>query len=253
MGRKFFCWDMDDGLEQDRRVTELLRRYGMGGTFHLNPGLLGLRQMTRWENDRPLEEVSLEAWRQLPGQYVRHFRVPEAEAADVYRGFEVAAHGFLHRNVALLSREALQADIAAEQAAFLRLFGRQARGYAYPYGVSTGEAVRCLEQAGIRYARITQIADSFAVPRDLLRLPIHGRPNRADVFRRLDAFFRAEAEEDLIFIMFAHGYEFDFQTPLSSWQRLEEICGLVASHPEICCCSVGEALGVCEQKKPERL
>lgn len=42
-----------------------------------------------------------------------------------------------------------------------------------------------------------------------------------DAFEKLTAFLREEAEDDLFFLMFAHGYEFDFGTKESSWQKFE--------------------------------
>ena len=43
MYQKFFVWSFDDGLEQDRRIVEILRKYRIGATFHLNSGLFGDR------------------------------------------------------------------------------------------------------------------------------------------------------------------------------------------------------------------
>ena len=43
MGKKYFTLSFDDGLEQDKRVIQLMRQYGLKGTFNLNAGLLGTR------------------------------------------------------------------------------------------------------------------------------------------------------------------------------------------------------------------
>lgn len=40
------CWD--DGVEDDIRLMELLRRHGATATFNLNPGLHGTERGNRW-------------------------------------------------------------------------------------------------------------------------------------------------------------------------------------------------------------
>lgn len=52
----------------------------------------------------------------------------------------------------------------------------------------------------------------------------------------------------LIFLMFAHGYEFDFGTKESNWDKFERICRNVAEAGNITCCSIGEALRSHERK-----
>ena len=41
--------------------------------------------------------------------------------------------------------------------------------------------------------------------------------------------------------MFAHGYEFDFGTKESNWDKFRRICETVASHDDVIACSIGEA------------
>ena len=43
MGKKYFTLSFDDGLEQDKRVLELMKKYGLKGTFNLNSGMFGLQ------------------------------------------------------------------------------------------------------------------------------------------------------------------------------------------------------------------
>jgi peptidoglycan/xylan/chitin deacetylase (PgdA/CDA1 family) len=44
MAKKYFSWRFDDGLEQDKNITAILRKYRMGATFNLNSGLFGVRK-----------------------------------------------------------------------------------------------------------------------------------------------------------------------------------------------------------------
>jgi hypothetical protein len=70
----------------------------------------------------------------------------------------------------------------------------------------------------------------------------------AKTFERLEEFFRAEAQEVLFFLMFAHGYEFDFNTEESSWDKFRRICEAVASHENVTACSIGEAFRLHREK-----
>lgn len=42
-------------------------------------------------------------------------------------------------------------------------------------------------------------------------------------------------------MMFARGYEFDFGTKKSNWDKFERICEVAAAHDDVVCCSIGEA------------
>lgn len=242
MGKKYFCWNIDDGVEQDKKIVGLLHSFGMGATFNLNAGLFGHHQMTRWENDHPVADVPLEEAARLSGNFVQHYRIPRDEAVQVYEGFEIAAHGYRHENMDKLTAPEITASIAADRDALSGLFGQEITGFAYPYGIFNDTVVACLRKLCIRYARTTKEASSFSMPGDLLRLSLTARHQDPNIFRRLDAFMNAETEEDLFFLMFAHGFEFDFNTPESNWEKLKRICDAVANRTDIICCSTGEAL-----------
>lgn len=80
MSKKYFVWSFDDGLEQDKRIIEILKEYNMGATFHLNSGLYGERTYEgRIGNlgfkEVPEEKFYLQKRHFVP--YVPHFRIPE--------------------------------------------------------------------------------------------------------------------------------------------------------------------------------
>ena len=47
-----------------------------------------------------------------------------------------------------------------------------------------------------------------------------------------------EAEEDQLFLAFAHGYEFDYGTGDSNWDRFRRICETAAKQPDLTFCSL---------------
>lgn len=77
--KKAFTLSSDDGITQDIRLTELMRKYGIKGTFHLNSGLMGDRD-----------------WLIQPGIDVSHYKLRRDEIKEVYDGFEIAVHTMTH-------------------------------------------------------------------------------------------------------------------------------------------------------------
>ena len=246
MYRKYFAWSFDDGLEQDRRIIEILKKYDMGATFHLNSGLFGERTYEgRIGNlgmtEMPASRYEKGGWHLLP--YAEHFRLSEDEAGRVYAGYEIASHGCHHVNLAKCSEEERRREIEGDVQALSHLSGRPVEGFAYPYGMGAGKCREALKAAGIRYARTVASDPSFRFPKDPYAMPLSCWHVSKKTFQTLDAFFRMEpGEDDLFFLMFAHGYEFDFGTRESNWEKMEKICERVSKHTDIICCSVGEAL-----------
>ncbi len=244
MGRKYFAWSFDDGLEQDKKIIEILREYGLGATFHLNSGLFGDRT---WEGrignlgmtEKPAAAFDPGARHLLP--YVPHFRIPEDELVQVYEGFEIASHTCNHVNLAKCSEEARRKEIRDDVKALSEKFGQEIIGFAYPYGVGAKQSREALRAAGVRYARLATARPGFRFPEDPLAMPLSCWHISGRTFERLDAFFRMEAEEDLFFLMFAHGYEFDFATKESNWDKFRRICEAVSRRDDVTACSIGEA------------
>ncbi len=245
MGKKYFAWSFDDGLEQDKKITAILREYGLGATFHLNSGLFGERTYEgRIGNlgmtEKPAAGFDPAARHLLP--YVPHFRIPEDELKEVYEGFEIASHTCRHVNLARCGEAERKAEIAGDVEALSALFGRPVTGFAYPYGVGAKQSREALKAAGVRYARLASGRPGFRFPADPLAMPLSCWHISPKTFDLLDAFFKMDAgEEDAFFLMFAHGYEFDFGTKESNWDKFRRICAAVAGQDGVTACSIGEA------------
>ena len=222
MPRKYFVWSFDDGVVQDRRIVAVLREFGLGATFHLNSGLFGEKTFI---GHPPV---------------VPHERLTAAEAVELYAGFEIAAHGCTHRDLSLCDGETCRREIMDDVTALSRLFDRKITGFAYPYGRGAEKSREALRAAGVRYARTVETAPDFRLPADPLCLPITCRQNDPAIFDRMEAFFRSEAEEDQLFLAFAHGYEFDYGTEHSNWDRFRRICEAAAKQPDLTFCSIGD-------------
>ncbi len=245
MAKKYFAWSFDDGLEQDRKIIEILKTYNMGGTFHLNSGLFGDRTYEgRIGNlgmtEMPAERYEAKKYHLLP--YVPHFRIPESGLREVYAGFEIASHTVNHVNLGKCSEEERLRQIKDDVARLSELFDQEVTGFAYPYGMGAEKSREALKQAGVSYARLAVSRPTFRFPEDPLAMPLTCWHISSKTFRRIDEFVSADpGNDDMFFLMFAHGYEFDFGTKESNWEKFEKICRTVSSHNDIICCSIGEA------------
>ena len=77
----------------------------------------------------------------------------------------------------------------------------------------------------VRYIRLSELSDSFALPEDPYHIPIHGLYNQPDIRQRIAAF----AENDLpvsLFVMAGHSYEFEV---LDHWGYMEELLQYIRS------------------------
>lgn len=245
MGRKYFCWSFDDGLEQDKKIIPILKEYGLGATFHLNSGLFGDKTYIGRIGDlgileKPAASFDPAARHILP--YVPHFRIPADEVCQVYAGFEIAAHTVSHVNLARVPESERRAQVENDVKALAEKFGQPVIGLAYPYGMGASQSCDILQAAGIQYARTAKSVPGFRFPQDPLAMPLSCWHVSAKTFESLDAFFKADAAgDDLFFLMFAHGYEFDFGTKESNWNKFKRICEAVAAQDDVIACSIGEA------------
>lgn len=245
MYKKFFAWSFDDGLEQDKKIVEILKQYNMGGTFHLNSGLFGDKTyISRISNlgilETPVSKFNTNKWHLLP--YGPHFRIPEDEVCRVYEGFEIAAHSRTHKNLAKCSDTERRQEISEDVAALSEKFRQTVTGFAYPYGALNTQCIEDLKAAGVQYARTAKTTDDFRFPENPLEMPMTCWHISGKTFEKLDRFFAEEpTDDDRFFLMFAHGYEFDFGTKESNWDKFQRICERVSGHDDIVCCSIGEA------------
>ena len=83
---KYFTWNFDDGLEEDKETIKILKENGMGATFNLNSALFGKRQMIGRIRNLGIKEVPLSEYDANKAsllKYSIHYRIPKDEIADV--------------------------------------------------------------------------------------------------------------------------------------------------------------------------
>lgn len=230
---KIITLSFDDGVTQDRRLTVLLRKYGLKCTFNLNSALFGK------EGSVPISD----------GTFARHDKIAAEEVPELYAGFEVASHTRTHPMLTQCSPAKIAEEVIGDYLRLSELAGYPVRGFAYPgghpnYDRLVTETLRAC--TSVAYARTILSTGGLGFPEDLLlwHPSLHILDDRAEALA--DRF--AEAEEDCLLYLWGHSYELDGHGG-ADWERAEKIFARLASikgavsmtNMEVCRLLKGEA------------
>ena len=217
---KAVTFSYDDGVVQDKRLSDLFTRYGLKATFNHN-------------GRRLRAEV---------------FTPEELEEYIFSRGHELAIHGELHRpngNQRPIEgiRDVLNCRLELEERC-----GRIIRGFAYPdtgitvmgNGGSYAAVKQYLTELDIAYARtLGGDNDQFMLPSDFhawMPTAHHANPKLPeyiDKFLSLDlswgSCYHARRYPRLLYI-WGHSYEFD---KANGWDYMEELCRRLSGREDL--------------------
>lgn len=212
--RKAVTFSYDDGVFQDKRLIKIFNEYGLKGTFNLNSGLFDHRHETIYN----------------------HITVLEEEVPEIYKGHELAVHGFKHPILADLSPEEIARQIDLDRENLSRLCGKEIVGMAYPYGPLNDYVINTVaEKTDIKYARIARSSHSFERQKnDLLMLKPTVHHNEEELFELGERFLNLESEADAVLYVWGHSYEFDFT---DGWRRFEKFCKMISRKADIAYCT----------------
>ena len=119
---KAFTMSYDDGNDCDIPLVEMMRRYGVKGTFNINSGCCPPERMPHGKKP----------WSRLPLR----------ELIDLYGDdMEIAVHGLIHPTWDRLPSPNAMQDILDDRRELERATGKIIRGAAYPYGTYSDAAV----------------------------------------------------------------------------------------------------------------
>ena len=116
--QKALTFSYDDGNVQDKKLLDILNRYGMKCTFNVNTGL----------------DFDHGTW--VYRDVLEVHRLNLAECPELYAGHEMAVHGVYHYNLTELSPAELTAELQENAETITKLYGTAPVGMAYPYGVN---------------------------------------------------------------------------------------------------------------------
>ncbi|MEK3726084.1 polysaccharide deacetylase family protein [Paenibacillus sp. FSL H8-0034] len=191
----------DDGREQDRRLVELMNRYGLKGAFHLNSGLLG-----------------------RPGY------IHSEEIQSLYQGHEVSVHTASHPFLDLIPQERLIMEIMEDRSALEELVGHPVRGMSYPFGSYNEQVVQLLSALGMDYARTTGGNGGFSLPSNpLLWNPTCHHKQMLEYGEKFILYEPRHSRMSLLYI-WGHSYEYDRD---DNWELVEQFGELAGGRADI--------------------
>lgn len=226
--KKALTFSFDDGVSQDKRLTQILDRYGLKATFNINSGFFGGKgELIR------------------NGVPVRHDKLTREEAVSVYAGHEVAAHTVTHPFLPKLSDSEVVREVETDRAALSLLFGRETVGMAYPCGGTNhdGRVEKLVrENTGCLYARTIESTGNFDLPSDLHAWnPTVYYIDTDEMFALGEKFLALETDEPKLFYIWGHSYELD---AWDFWERFEEFCRMMSGREDIFYGTNREVLGL---------
>lgn len=214
---KAITFSYDDGVTQDRRLVEMMNRYGVKGTFNLNSEML---------------DTKGELW--AGPVRISRDTVTHDEVSTLYVGHEVAVHTLTHPNLTELSDEEVVRQVEEDRQNLSKLAGYEVVGMAYPCGgINNDERVASLirQYTGVRYCRTIVSSYDFAPQTNLYRFnPTIYHQEMDKMWEMAETFVEMKAETPQILYIWGHSYEFD---PAESWGRFEEFLRFISGREDI--------------------
>lgn len=209
------CWD--DGVCNDIRLTDMLRKYGAKATFNLNPGAMGSeRQPDSWVG-RDYKGWSHNGY--------RGGRLSIKDIPEVYAGFQVASHCWLHENAGMTPDDQwIKAAYDARK--FLEdIVQRPCRGFAWPCGRFTPETIALLKEKGFAYGRTTLSTFDVTECKEPLAIAANCHFLASDFWERYE-----KAKATGVFYFWGHSYEMYRYDEM--WRNFEEKIKYISSDPD---------------------
>ncbi|MBE6675587.1 MAG: hypothetical protein E7594_01965 [Ruminococcaceae bacterium] len=203
--KKFFTLSFDDGITQDLKVIEILKKYDVKCiSFNINTGLYG----ANWDWVGPA----------IGDPSIPHQRFTEEELkTGIYDGYEVLVHTLNHPSLKNYDKRAnqIKKEVGKDADNIEELTGVRPVGMAWPGGDTeyTDKTIELvLENTDIRFARGTTSTYSFALPEYFMKW----MPTCSIVDPRCltlaQEFIDAECTEDMLFYVWGHAYELDLNS-----------------------------------------
>ena len=216
--KKYITIRMDDGITQDARMMEIMRKYGVDCcTFYISSGLFG---------------TSITVYPDRPD--VTHIRYTRREvAAGIYNGFDVQSHTVNHPSLKGCTDGQVTSEITRDSAALKQIFGYKPVGVAWPGGdgdITDHTIDVVMETTSIRYGSCTtrntyRGIKKFGLPQYFMRWYPTCSVSDADAQSLLEEFIAADCTEDMLYFVWGHGFELD---RFDSWDKFELMIKTIA-------------------------
>ena len=209
---KALTFSYDDGVKADKRLTEILNKHKLKGTFNLNSLLFGCE---RW-HDRMDEEQT----------FITFYNGPH----------EIALHGARHIYLNKVPLPEAVNEIVQNRVYLEQKFGRIVRGMAYAYNGYNGQILNILPQLGVVYARTTCSTHSFALPENFLEWHPTCHHSDPELMPLVQKFSGGSPQNELkhrepwLMYIWGHSYEFDDN---GNWNVIEDVAELLGNREDI--------------------
>ncbi len=193
----------DDGVKADLRLLEIMKKYGLKGTFNLNS---------------KSELFNCGCW---------HGKMNEEQTYNAFVdcGQEIGLHGNRHIFLDKVPLPEAMNEMVQNRSYLEKKFNRIVRGMAYAYSGYNDDIVQMLRMLGVVYARTTESSHSFDIPKDWLRLKPTCHTREEEFSGLADTFFNNSPEEkpkhreSWLFYLWGHSFEFDDR---NNWYLIED-------------------------------
>lgn len=215
---KAVTFSYDDGVVQDVRFIELLKKYNLKCTFNINSELLGTGKFITGA-----------------GQRILHYKINPEDLKLVYSGHEVAVHTLTHPNLTKCDESEIIRQVENDRKNLENLVSYDVIGMAYPCGnINNNDYVAEIikNNSKIKYCRTITSSYSFDVQENLYRFnPTVYHLEWDKMFELGEKFVKLTSNSPQIFYIWGHTYEFDYDT--SYWMRMEEFFKLISNRDDI--------------------
>lgn len=206
----------DDGRTEDRQLVQLMNKYRLIGTFHLNSNKLG--------TDGYLSK---------------------GEIKQLFTGHEVSVHTANHPSLSRLSKIDVVYEVVEDRKELERWMGYPVRGMAYPFGNHNEFVIDAIQGLGIEYARTVEDTYAFSIPENFLQWhptvhqfakafwepnnPENDKKELARFYQLIDDF--GSTKELAVLDIWGHSWEMG-NNP-DKWDETEKFFKLLANNSDV--------------------
>lgn len=210
---KVFTMSYDDGVVQDIRLSEIMKKNGLKGTFNVNSGL--------YCDENEARNV-----------FDGRMKLSEAKKLYIGSGNEIAIHGYTHPYLEKLRNEDIIDEIVKDRLSVENNYGVIAKGMAYPFGTFNDTVLDALKLCGISYARTVNSTGKFDFPSDWLKLNPTCHHNSPNLMKFADTFIENEPKYHNVwmFYLWGHSYEFDQN---DNWNVIEKFAEFIGQRKDV--------------------
>ena len=205
--RNMITLSYDDGSVHDRRLVEIMDRYGIRGTFHLNSG-----RMAGAEG----------AWDKI---------ISKEEIPTLYKNHEVSCHGVYHQHLRYLRPHQMVEEILEDRRSLEQACGYPVRGMSYAYAWYSDEVISAMKACGMVYARTAEENKGWTLPEDFMKW--HPRCHHRRCLEEAENFMKlADNPNAAMYILYVWGHSVEFNQA-NNWDKIEKFCQMVGGRDDI--------------------